>query len=78
MRGRNWYRHGNYVVERGFAVSVVSGFRTTVVTMGVKSKVALLRLLEPVPRDCVGKYLACALEFVRRELPVGIADRHRD
>ncbi len=43
------------MLERGFAVSIVMGFPITVVTMRVKSRFALSRLLEPVPRDRVGK-----------------------
>ena len=43
------------MLERGFAVRIVLSFSITVLTMRVKSRSALSRLLEPVPRDRVGK-----------------------
>jgi hypothetical protein len=43
------------MLERGFAVTKVLGFPIIVITMRVKSRLALSRLLEPVPRDRVGK-----------------------
>jgi hypothetical protein len=43
------------MLERGFAVSMVVQSPITVVTMRVKSRLALSRLLKSVPRDRVGK-----------------------